>query len=74
MDVMGLCYLRGYSVRCVMDNVWGGLICLLLGAFLAANLPFLRKLLSAEEFFFGLLKGLSIGENMKKGKEKRRKK
>ena len=46
-------------------------IFLLLGMFLAANLSFLRKLLSLEELFLGFQRGLHIGDKWKKGEEKR---
>ena len=49
------------------------LLALLLGLLLAANVPFLRKLLSIEEFFLGLQRGLAKGEAMRRGKGKGKK-
>ena len=56
-----------------MNDLGLGLVCFLLGAFLVSNVSFLRKLLSFDEFFFGLMKGMNIGEQWRKGKGRRKK-
>lgn len=44
------------------------LLALLAGGLLVANVPFLQKLFSIEEFFLGLQRGLTKGEEMRGGK------
>ncbi len=55
-----------------MGDLLTGLTILLLGAFLASNIDFLRKLLSLEEFFLGFWRGQAMGEKMKKGRRRKK--
>ncbi len=46
------------------------LLALVLGAFLAANVSFVYRLFSIQALFEGVIKGLQLGDDWKKGKKK----
>jgi hypothetical protein len=49
-----------------INSAVGALLPLLLGMFVAANIPAVQRFFSVAEFFKGVERGLRIGENWRK--------